>query len=548
MKTKNQLTALLIMWCLFLLAPMAKAQNELKHNAQISEKEILTPMAGKEPVINGPKIYGAKPEKLFEYRIPCQGERPITFEVNGLPEGLSVNLEGVISGLTPAEEGTYSITFSASNKYGSAKRDFKLVIGDKVTLTPPTGWNSWGGHMIEVSEEMMRYVTDLMVSSGLADVGFQYINLDDCWMKMAPESYKEGKDWYKKSWQGFNFIDVVGDVRDECGRMVWNDKFTDIKGMTDYIHSKGLKVGLYSSPGDRTCQKFEGSFGYEAIDAEAFADWGFDFLKYDLCGDAITALKMMSKLIDTSFVIAKGPDYAIHQIPVFYPMALELSRQPRDILLNLCQYGQQGAEKWAPQMGYPTWRMGDDLNHNVDKYIEVALKIATELRDYCKPGQWADPDYMYIHYLKDAQNKGADSKEISLNTNQRYQYVTLWSVISAPFFFSCDMYKIDEFTTRLLSNNEVLNINQDELGHVAEVVKNKEGELILVKKMIDGSKVLAVLNTEQSEKEISYNICDLGFENANVRDVWRKKDLGKVSGNIIIKLSGNGVALYHLKN
>lgn len=548
MKTKNQLTALLIIWCLFLLATVAKAQEELKHNAQIVEKEILTPIAGKEPVLNGPKIYGAKPEKLFEYRIPCQGERPITFEVNGLPKGLSVSLEGVISGWTPANEGTYSITFSASNKYGSAKRDFKLVIGDKVALTPPTGWNSWGGHMIEVSEEMMRYVADLMVSSGLADVGFQYINLDDCWMKMAPESYKEDKDWYKKSWQGFNFNDVVGDVRDECGRMVWNDKFTDVKGMTDYIHSKGLKVGLYSSPGDRTCQKFEGSFGYEAIDAEAYADWGFDFLKYDLCGDEITALKMMSKLIDTSFVITKGPDYAIHQIPVFYPMALELSRQPRDILLNLCQYGQQDAEKWAPQMGYPTWRMGGDLNHHVDKYKEVALKIATELRDYCKPGQWADPDYMYIHFLKNAQNKGADSKEIPLNTNQRYQYVTLWSVISAPFFFSCDMYKIDEFTTRLLSNNEVLNINQDELGHVAEVVKNKEGELILVKKMKDGSKVLAVLNTEQSEKEISYNIGDLGFENANVRDVWRKKDLGKVSGNIITKLNGDGVALYHLKN
>jgi alpha-galactosidase len=539
---------MILIWCICLFAPTANAQKKkLVYDAQIGEKEILTPLAEQKPVINGAAIYGAKPEKLFEYRIPCQGQRPIEFVVEGLPDGLSVNEEGIISGITPSSEGTYHISISATNDHGIASRLFKLVIGEKTARTPPTGWNSWGGHMINVSEELVRYTADLMVSSGLADVGFQYINLDDCWMMMSPESYESGKEWYDKSWQGFDFSSVVGEVRDEYGQPNWNSKFKDVKGMTDYVHSKGLKIGLYSSPGERTCQKFEGSFGYEAIDAQSYAEWGFDFLKYDLCGDEIKAMQWMSKILDSTSVGNEGENYAIHQLPIWYPMAYELDKQSRDVLLNLCQYGWQEVEKWSPQMGYPTWRMGGDLNHHVDTYKEVALKIATELREYCKPGQWADPDYMYIHFLKNARNKGADSEEIPLNTNQRYQYVTLWSVISAPFFFSCDMYKIDEFTTRLLSNNEVLNINQDELGHVAEVIKNEDGDLILLKIMAGGSKVLAVLNTENSKKEISISIADLGFEKAEVRDVWRKKDVGKVKGDLITTLSGHGVCLYHIQ-
>ena len=531
----------------FLLGHLALPAQQLAHNARISQNEILTPPPGKEPVINGPRVYGARPGKLFVYRIPCQGERPISFKVDGIPGGLEVDEEGIVTGTTPADKGEYRMVVTAENKHGSSRGEFRLVVGDQLVLTPPTGWNSWGGHMINVGEDLVRYAADFMVESGLADVGFQYISLDDCWMKMDPGYFQDNKDGWLLTWGDFDFSAVVGETRDEYGRPVWNRNFTDVRAMTDYVHSMGLKCGLYSSPGEQTCQRFEGSFGYEAVDAKAYADWGFDFLKYDLCGEEIKALKQMSKIIDPESVGEEGSDYAIHQIPIWYPMARETSRQERDILLNLCQYGWQEVETWAPQMGYSTWRMGGDLNHHVENYVNTALKIAVELREYCKPGQWADPDYMYIHFLKNARKKGEDSKEIPLNTNQRYQYVTLWSVISAPFFFSCDLYKIDDFTIRLLSNNEVLNINQDELGHVAKVVRNEHGELILVKDMMDGSKVLAILNTGVNEKEITYSISELGFSLAEVRDVWRKKDIGETGGKIVTKLSGNGVCLYQIK-
>ena len=136
-----------------------------------------------QPVINGPKIYGARPGKKFVYRIPCQGQRPITFKVEGLCKGLTLDAEkGIITGVVPAEKGEYKMRFIARNTKGQVQRDFALVVGDKLALTPPTGWNSWGGHMVAISDEIMRKTADLFENKGLADVGYQYIGIDDCWM------------------------------------------------------------------------------------------------------------------------------------------------------------------------------------------------------------------------------------------------------------------------------------------------------------------------------------------------------------------------------
>jgi alpha-galactosidase len=382
----------------------------------------------------------------------------MNFSAVGLPSGLELDRStGIITGTVPETEGEYETTLKAENDFGKDERSWKLVVGEKIALTPPTGWNSWGGHMLFVSDELMRKAADLFVEKGLADVGFQYVSVDDCWMRINREVYEAQSENRRKNHAGYPYNEgVVGGERDQEGNIVPNDFFPDMKAMTDYIHSFGLKAGLYSTPGLTTCQDFAGSLGHQEQDAEQYARWGFDLLKYDLCsGNATLAERRRT-----------DPDYT--QAEYWKPMSDFIRSQDRDILFNLCQYGREEPWKWAPGIGIQTWRTGGDLNHHVDTYFEQALRLATELREYSKPGQWNDPDFMYIHKIRDYRAKGEPSYEIPLNTNQRYQYVTLWSIIAAPFFFSCDLHEIDDFTIGLLTNADVLNINQDELGYVRD--------------------------------------------------------------------------------
>ncbi|MBD0777835.1 alpha-galactosidase [Maribacter sp. ANRC-HE7] len=525
--------------CLFILVlTLSNGHAQRVYDARIGGKEILTPLPNKEPRINGPKVYGARPGKEFVFRIPCQGERPMKFEIVGLTNQLILDTDkGIITGNVPEGKGEYPMRITASNKYGKVSREFKLVVGDKLALTPPTGWNSWGGHMLMVTDGIMRKTADVFVEKGFADVGFQYISIDDCWMKTSKESFEARKDYKKKQHEGFSFDGLVGEVRNTEGNVIPNSNFPDMKAMTDYIHSFGLKAGIYSSPGPYTCQNFEGSLGYEKRDADQYANWGFDLLKYDLCSGN-SCLKCIRN-INESY-----PQSALWQ-----PMATYLSLQDRDILFNLCQYGFEDPWTWAPDLGISTWRTGGDLNHHVENYFKEALRISTELRAYSKPGQWNDPDFMYIHKLRDFRKMVDPSQEIALNTNQRYQYVTLWSVICAPFFFSCDINEIDEFTIRLLANAGVMNINQDALGHVAETIKNKNDEVIMLKRLADGSKALAVFNTSAvDEKVIDFDLKTMGLNSSiQVYDVWRQDDLGTVAERMSIRLSPNGVGLFILK-
>ncbi len=525
--------------CLFvLILTLSNLQAQKVYDARIGEKEILTPLPNKKPKINGPKLYGVRPGKEFIYRIPCQGERPIKFEIKGLTHQLILDTEkGIITGIVPKEKGEYPMTIIASNKYGKVSRVFKLVIGEVIALTPPTGWNSWGGHMLLITDEIMRKTADVFVENGFADVGFQYISIDDCWMKISKENYEARTESKKKQHEGFNYDGLVGEVRDTNGNVIPNQNFPDMKAMTDYIHSFGLKSGIYSSPGPFTCQNFVGSMGFEKRDADQYANWGFDLLKYDLCsgGKCLNSLREISN---------SYPQSALWQ-----PMTTYVSLQSRDILFNLCQYGNEKPWTWAPALGISTWRTGGDLNHHIENYFNNALRISTELRDYSKPGQWNDPDFMYIHKLRDFRKMVNPSQEISINTNQRYQYVTLWSVVCAPFFFSCDITEIDEFTIRLLTNADVMNINQDESGHVAETIKNENNEVIMLKKLANGSKVLAIFNTDaENEKIIMIDLETIGFKNlAEIYDVWRQENFDNLSGTLSVRLSANGVGLFILK-
>jgi len=510
------------------------------YDGRISEKQILTPASAKSPRINGPKIYGVRPGKKFVYRIPCQGQRPIQFEVAGLPKGLELDKKsGIITGTAPKDKGDYEISFKAVNSFGYASQKFTLVVGEKIALTPPVGWNSWGGQMIAVSDETIRKTADIFVDKGFADAGFQYIGIDDCWMRLTQKMYDVRPKYVQKKHRTYDYnkYKTIGDIRDGEGNIIPNGKFPDMKAMCDYVHSKGLKTGIYSTPGPVTCQRWAGSYGHERADADQYAAWGFDLLKYDLCSGGRVKKHMMATI--EGFTIE---DF-------WMPMSMYLRVQDRDILFNLCQYGIKQPWTWAPSINIQSWRTGGDLNHHVENYFKNALRIATELRQYSKPGQWNDPDFMYIHRIKDVSNMGQPSKEIPLNTNQRYQYVTLWSVICAPFFFSCDIENIDDFTVSLMTNADVVNINQDQLTHVAQVIRNNDKETVMMKKLAGGQVVLAVFNRDpESERTVQVGWDELeGCCDENVFDVWRQKDIGIYKGGIAVKLSPDGVALFKLR-
>ncbi len=527
---------------IFMSALTAFPQKAIRkgiYDARTADWQILTPPAPEAPRINGPKIYGVRPEREFIYRIPCEGTRPINFTADGLPSGLVLeSSNGIITGKVPAVNGTYKIKFTASNKNGTVSREFRLIVGDKIALTPPMGWNSWGGHMLQVSDEIMRKAADVIVNRGLADVGFQYVSIDDCWMRIDPEVYASRKENYAKRAPGYPYEKVVGPVRDECGRILPNSYFPDMKSLTGYIHSYGLKAGIYSGPGPETCQLYVSSFGYEASDAKQFADWGFDLLKYDMC----SYREIMTRL---NKILPEGSP-EIGEITIWQPMSEFLLHQDRDMIYNLCQYGRQDPWLWAPKMNMQTWRTGMDLNHNVKSYFDGAMLIMKKLRDYSKTGQWNDPDFMYLGKIHDFRNKMAAPQDIPLTSNQRYQYVSLWSLICAPYFFSANINELDDFTVGLLRNADLANINQDELGQVAEIVRETEKEVILLKKLADGSVAVGLFNRDPvAEKIIALKWEEIGHSGErSVKDLWRQKELGKVKDGILVNISAEGCAVF----
>lgn len=324
-------------------SPSAGAET---YDARIAEKQILTPVPPAAPRINGPVVCGARPGNPFLYRIPTQGQRPLRFEVKDLPDGLKLDADkGILTGVTPARKGDHLMTFTAKNGHGEISSPFKIVVGDKLALTPPTGWNSWGGQMIHVSDAVMRKAADMMVERGLADVGFQYVGIDDCWMRLNQEMYDRRQTWTVKKHSAYDHISTktIGPIRDESGNILPNGKFPDMKAMTDYIHSHGLKAGIYSSPGVKTCQEWAGSYGHESADADQYAEWGFDLLKYDQCSGGEFLKRLRTNI----------PGFKIKDF--WAPMSNYLRSQNRDILFNLCQYGHEargpGHRTWASNPG-----------------------------------------------------------------------------------------------------------------------------------------------------------------------------------------------------
>ena len=478
------------------------------------EAAILTPKPGPGPRINGPTVYGCRPGNPFLYRIPTTGQRPIQFTAENLPDGLALNPEtGIITGAV-SRRGTSLVTLKAANAHGNTQRPLRIVCGDLLALTPSMGWNHWYAHYNRVTDKMMRQAADAMVASGMADVGYQYVNIDDCWMN-APRQRDPMR---------------VGPLRDKEGNILPNKHFPDMKALTDYIHAKGLKAGIYTSPGPFTCAGFAGTYQREAQDAKQFAEWGFDFLKYDWCSYASVVKG------DKSLEAMKKP---------YRLMGDLLKKQDRDILFNLCQYGMGNVWEWGAEVGGHSWRTAGDLGFELDRVFEVALKNA-EHRKFSRPGSWNDPDYIQIGSIGDART-GGEPKPCPLTPNEQYSFMSLWCLMASPLFYSGDMSRLDEFTLGVLCNPEVIEVDQDALGQSARVVPLGEETFAMVKNMEDGSKAVGLFNRGEMEVPVRAKWSELGLQGSwRARDLWRQKDVGEMSAEIQVKVGRHGGALFRL--
>ncbi len=499
---------------------VAGAKPEAVDAPQVHEERvILTPKPGPEPRINGPEVYGCRPGRPFLYRIPCTGTRPLVFAAEGLPASLCLDeATGIITGKAPEDCGEYAVTLKATNASGRDAHGFTIVVGDTLALTPPMGWNHWYTWYNQITDEHVRKAADAMVESGMADVGYQYVNLDDCWMVKAGSG---------------------APPRDDQGRMRPNENFPDMKALADYVHAKGLKVGLYTSPGPATCARYEGSYKHEEIDAKTYAEWGFDFLKYDWCSYGGVAKK-------------ENLGEGLEQLQRPYRrMGDILKALPRDIVFNLCQYGMGEVWTWGAEVGGNCWRTTGDLGLRQGGQLPGCFHIGLENArhwEHARPGAWNDPDYILIGYVGNARKHNEAPRITALTPDEQYAYMAMWCLMASPLIYSGDITRLDDFTLNVLCNTEVIAVDQDPLGKQARPVVQTSEDLVLAKPMADGSLAVGLFNFAEVARETTVTWEQLNLKGPQrVRDLWRQKDLEEADGRFSAQVPRHGVVLVRLR-
>jgi len=481
------------------------------YDAPGEEAVILTPPPPPTPRINGARVFGVRPGHPILFTVPATGERPITFSAQGLPAGARLDPgTGRIGGKvdTPGE---YKVTLTAKNVHGRTRREWRLVVGDRICLTPPMGWNSWNCFAGAVTADHIRSAADAMAESGLIDHGWSYINIDDYW-EVKP---------------GSEDPTLQGPPRAEDGTILCNPRFPDMKGLVDHIHGLGLKAGLYTSPGPLTCGDCIGSYRHEEQDAAQYAKWGFDYLKYDWCSYG---------------KIAKG--HTLYELmKPYFIMRDALLKQDRDIVYSLCQYGMGHVSAWGAKVGGNCWRTTGDIEDTWSSMSNIGFR-QNGLEHFAEPGHWNDPDMLVVGHV----GWGSKLHPTRLSPNEQYTHISLWCLLAAPLLIGCDMTQLDEFTLALLTNDEVLEVNQDPLGKQAYRVSRQDGAEVWMKTMEDGSKAIGLFNRDEFPRSVTATWSRLGLApRQHVRDLWRQKDQGVFTGQYATEIPRHGVVLVKVR-
>lgn len=465
------------------LVPGAKSLPEI---VRVSDGEPTMPIASgvsHKLAINGPRVVGTTPGKPFLFLIPATGNGSLSYSAVNLPDGLSLDSKtGIISG-SVSNRGSYVVELHVTNSEGQTARGLTIVAQpDKLALTPPMGWSSWNAFGMAISDERVRQIADALVSSGLAAHGYQYVNIDAGW----------------------------GKTRDENGEFVPNEKFPDMKALAGYVHSKGLKLGIYSSPGPWTCglcpdgSKEPGSWQHEEQDAYTFAKWGVDLLKHDLCG-----MGEVSK---------KHEDW----VAAYNLMSESLRKTDRDIVFSICEQGLSQVWEWGTEINGQYWRTTHDIFDLWGSMTGIGFSHMNRV-GYSIPGHWNDPDMMVVGKV----GWGPVTRQTRLTQNEEITHMTLWCMLASPLLLGCDLTDLDQFTIDLLSNDEIIEVDQDPLGISGRRI-SEDGRLeIWARPLWDGTLAVGFFNRSLHEADITANWCDLGLLTPQpVRDLWLKKDMG----------------------
>src|SRR4051812_37630977 len=368
-----------------------------------------------------------------------------------------------------------------------------------VAQTPPMGWNSWNYFAEKVDDKGVRAAADQLVATGMKDAGYIYVNIDDTW---------QGK-------------------RDENGVLHANDKFPDMKALADYVHSKGLKLGIYSGPGNKTCANYAGSLGHEEQDAKTYAEWGIDYLKYDLCS------------FRKDVMAAQAPDDKASQMKLMHAayekMGKALKATGRPIVYSLCQYGWDSVWEWAPALGGNLWRTTGDIEANWNSMYTI-LSQQEGLQDYAGPGHWNDPDMLEVGNGR-------------LNIRENRTHFSMWAMLAAPLLAGNDLPNMKPEVKEILTNKDVIAVDQDKLGKQARRVYS-EGEVdVWMRDLAGRAKAIAVLNAGSdrvSTHPFHLSLAKLGLKGAQKgKDLWTGKEV-TLTDNMALEIASHDILLVRI--
>ena len=369
-----------------------------------------------------------------------------------------------------------------------------------LAATPPMGWNSWNHFAGKVTDADVRAAADALVSTGMKDAGYVYVNIDDTW---------QGK-------------------RDSKGVLHPNQRFPDMKALADYVHSKGLKVGIYSSPGPYTCAHYEGSYKHEREDARMYASWGLDYLKYDMCGFG----NLMEKKYGKANAHNQAQRAAMEQAAyakMHDELAAATQATGRPIVYSLCQYGWDDVWTWGPSVGANLWRTTGDINDTYDRMAQIGFSQAG-LAKYAGPGHWNDPDMLEVG------NGG-------MTDDEYHTHMTLWAILAAPLLAGNDLSKMTPETLAILTNKQVVAIDQDPLGAQGDRVSAVGWSEIWAKPLSGGGKAVALFNRAPEAKTLTLKLDQVGLTQPTLHDVWADKDVTATDGAYTTTVPAHGAVL-----